>query len=108
MTGANMAIVITILVMKRRKINLVSDLTINKNKKLLVQCIILLLRPLIFKMQTNKKQEESYESDRISQEFDPDYSDNDASINSIDHYGMDHEQADHNCDESDDSWVEFV
>ena len=57
---------------------------------------------------SNIKQVKTYESHRKSQEFDPDYSDCDDDITSIDRYSMDREQADYNRNESNNGWVECV
>ena len=55
----------------------------------------------------NTKQAETYESHRRSQEFDPDYSDCDNGIKSIDRYNMGQGQADRNRNEINDGWVDF-
>ena len=56
---------------------------------------------------TNTSQVVPYERRRVTQESDPDYSDCDTSINSIQSYNMDREQAESNRNESNDGWVDI-
>ena len=56
----------------------------------------------------NMKQEELYASFRQAREYNDNFSEDNESISSQERYSMDREQADKNCNEEDDGWVDFV